>query len=112
MVEVSEKINRIVTNYISDVGKHIKIDKVYLYGSYAKGNNTEYSDLDIAIFSDEFKNQSFIDSTTFLFSIARKYKEICIEPIAFTTSDLSDNNPFVKDILKTGKEIMLESLSA
>jgi len=112
MVEVSEKINRIVNNYISDVGKHIKIDKVYLYGSYAKGNNTEYSDLDIAIFSDEFKNQSFIDSATFLFSIARKYKEICIEPIAFTTSDLNDDNPFVNDILTTGKEIMLESLSA
>ena len=108
MVEVSEKINDIVNKYITDVSKHLKIDKAFIYGSYAKGSNTEYSDLDIAIFSDGFKNQSFVDAVAFLFSIARKYKEICIEPVAFTRSDLSEDNPFVKEIINTGKEIILQ----
>jgi len=108
MDEISEKINRIVYDYISDVNKHIKIDKAYLYGSYAKGNYSEHSDLDIAIFSDGFKGQSFTDAVSFLFSIARKYKDICIEPVAFTISDLQEDNPFVKEIVTTGREIILQ----
>lgn len=106
MVEVSEKINKIVEEYISDVNKHIRIDKAFLYGSYAKGNFNEYSDLDIAIFSDGFKGQSFVDAVSFLLSIARKYKDICIEPVAFTVSDLQEDNPFVKEIISTGREIL------
>ena len=108
MDELSKKINKIVYEYISDVNKHIRIDKAYLYGSYAKGNYNEHSDLDIAIFSDEFKDQSFVDAVSFLFSIARKYKDICIEPVAFTTSDLYEYNPFVKEIVETGKEILVK----
>lgn len=108
MVEVSEKISKVVNAYISDVSKQIKIDKAYLYGSYAKGNYNEHSDLDIAIFSDSFKGQSFVDAVTFLMSLARKYRDICIEPIAFTTADLQDDNPFVKEICTTGKEIEIQ----
>ncbi len=107
MVKISEKINRIIKDYISDVNRHVKIDKAFLYGSYAKGNFNEHSDLDIAIFSDSFKGQSFVDAVSFLFSLARKYKDICIEPIAFTVSDLQEDNPFVKEIITTGKEIEL-----
>ena len=108
MVEVSEKINKIINDYISNVNQHIKIDKVYLYGSYAKGNYNEHSDLDIAIFSDSFKGQSFVDAVAFLLSLARKYRDICIEPVAFTTSDLREGNPFIKEICATGKEIELQ----
>ena len=107
MAEVPEKINNIVNKYITDVSKYLKIDKAFVYGSYAKGNSNEYSDLDIAIFSEEFKNQTFVESVAFLFSIARKYKEICIEPVAFTTSDLNEDNPFVMEIIKTGREIII-----
>lgn len=108
MAEVSEKINEVVHAYILDVSKQIKIEKAYLYGSYAKGSYNEYSDLDIAIFSDNFKGQSFVDAVSFLLSIARRYKDICIEPVAFTTSDLLEDNPFVKEICATGKEINLQ----
>lgn len=108
MVAVSEKISKVVNAYISDVSKQIKIDKAYLYGSYAKGNYNEYSDLDIAIFSDSFKERSFVDAVAFLLSLARKYRDVCIEPVAFTTSDLQEDNPFVKEICATGKEIELQ----
>ena len=107
MVEVTEKINSVVKDYITNVNKHVKIDKAFLFGSYAKGNYSEYSDLDIAIFSDSFKGQSFVDAVSFLFSLARKYKDVCIEPVAFTVSDLKEDNPFVKEIIATGKEIEL-----
>lgn len=105
MVEISQKINNIIGEYISDIQKYMKVDKAFIYGSYAKGNNNEYSDIDIAIFSDSFINQSFVESVSFLFSIARKYKEMSIEPVAFTLSDLQNDNPFVNEIIATGREI-------
>lgn len=107
MAQISEKIDKIIYEYLSDVGKNIKIDRAYLYGSYAKGNFNEYSDLDIAIFSDSFKGLSFVDAITFLLSLARKYRDVCIEPVAFTTSDLQEDNPFINEIRNTGKEIEL-----
>ena len=108
MAEISEKVNSVLYRYIADINNYIKIDKAYLFGSYAKGNFNEYSDIDVAIFSDDFKRQSFLDAVSFLFSLARKYKEVCIEPIAFTLSDLHDGNPFAKEIVATGKEIILQ----
>lgn len=86
----------------------INIEKAFLYGSYAKGNRDEQSDLDIATFSEGFKGQSFVDAVSFLPSLARKYKDICIEPVAFTVSDLQEDNPFVKEIITAGEEIELQ----
>ena len=101
----SQKINDILKTYLSDVQQFINIEKAILYGSYAKGNYNEYSDIDIAIFSDSFKNKNSIEINSFLFSLARKYKEFCIEPIGF---DLTEDNPFIREIMDTGKEIYLQ----
>jgi predicted nucleotidyltransferase len=108
MDEISEKINIIVKNYIRDVQKHVLINRAILYGSYVKGNHNEYSDVDVAIFSDSFKGKNRIEVNTFLFSLARKYKEVCIEPVGFDSSDLEEDNPFIKEILNTGKEIYVQ----
>jgi predicted nucleotidyltransferase len=105
MAEVAEKIDKIIKEYLSDVSKHVRIDKAYVYGSYASGRHDRQSDLDIAIFSDSFKDYSFVDAVTLLLSLARKYRDICIDPVAFTVSDLQDGSPFIKGILATGKEI-------
>ena len=105
MAKISERIDSTVKNYIRDVNKHISVNKAILYGSYAKGTQNEYSDVDVAIFSDGFKGKNRIEINAFLFSLARKYKNICIEPIGFGSSDLEEENPFIKEILDTGKEI-------
>ena len=99
------KVNDIVNQYINDVQRHIKVNKAVLYGSYAKGNFDEQSDVDLAIFSESFTGKNLIEMNSFLFSLARKYMEVCIEPIGFNYTDLFDDNPFVKEILNTGKEI-------
>ena len=61
--------------------------------------------MDVAIFSESFNNMRFVDATAFLFGIARKYKEICLEPVGFPISALHEGNPFVHEILETGREI-------
>ena len=55
MVKIPDKIKTIIDRYISLLrDNNIFIKDAYLFGSYAKGNNHEWSDIDIAIISDSF----------------------------------------------------------
>ena len=101
-----EAVTAIVQQYIADVQKKIPIDKVYLYGSYAKGTQRENSDVDICFFSQAFEDRRSLDILTELFYLKIKYdKDLRIEPNAFPLSELDNDNPFVKEILRTGTEI-------
>ena len=104
---ITQKIDEIAKGFVDEIRKHIIVNKAYLYGSYAKGTFDEDSDLDIAIFSENFKDKRHVEVNTFLFSLARRYKGICIEPIGFTDSEIKNNNPFVREIIETGKEIII-----
>lgn len=45
----------IVKHYINILNKKIKVDKVLLFGSFAWGNPTKHSDIDLVIVSPDFK---------------------------------------------------------
>ena len=100
-----ETINKTVSNYVADVRNAIPIDRVFLFGSCASGTATEQSDIDLCFFSRSFENLLPIDIMTQLFRLTRKYKGIDIEPRGFPTSELEKDNPFVKEILRTGQEV-------
>jgi predicted nucleotidyltransferase len=96
----------IVDQYVSDVRAALPIDKVYLYGSYANGTAQWDSDVDICFFSNSFASRNIMNIINRLFELKRKYnKYICLEPNAFPVSELDNDKPFVKEILRTGKEI-------
>lgn len=48
---------------------NIKINRAILFGSFAKGNSNEWSDIDVALVSDAFIGKRFIDREKI-----RKYK--------------------------------------
>ena len=107
-----ETVTTVVQQYIADVQKAMPIDKVYLYGSYVKGTHQENSDVDICFFSQAFESRRSLDVLTELFYLKIKYdKVLLIEPNAFPTSELYNDNPFVKEILRTGREIYPTSLA-
>jgi predicted nucleotidyltransferase len=106
MVADIETVNRIIRQFINDVKEKMPIDKVYLYGSYAKGTPHEYSDVDLCFFSEEFESRRRLDVLYELFLLKAKYdNELLLEPNAFPTSELENDNPFVKEVLRTGREI-------
>ena len=106
MITDSKTIITIVRQYIDDVKEAMPIDKVYLYGSYAKGTQRKNSDIDLCFFSQAFESRRNLDILTELFYLKIKYdKDILIEPYAFPVSELYNDNPFVKEILRTGYEI-------
>ena len=101
----TEAVTTIIKQYVDDVKKAMPIDKVYIYGSYAKGIQKETSDVDICFFSKDFESQRSLDILSELFYLKIKYdKYLLIEPNAFPTSELYNDNPFVKEILRTGQE--------
>jgi len=106
MAQDIETVTAIVQQYIADVQKAMPIDKVYLYGSYAQGTQRENSDVDLCFFSQAFEHRRTLDILTELFYLKIKYdKDLLIEPNAFPLSELGNDNPFVKEILRTGTEI-------
>jgi predicted nucleotidyltransferase len=85
------------------------VDKVYLYGSYAKGSARVDSDVDICFFLRSFGQKHRFEIIADLLGFTRnddfKFQNLYIEPNVFETSDLYDDNPFVKEVLRTGIEI-------
>ena len=101
-----EEVKRIIGQYVSEVKEALPIDKVYLYGSYANGTAQWDSDVDLCFFSSSFTSQGIMNVLDRLFELKRKYNRfICLEPNAFPASELTNDNPFVKEIVRTGKEI-------
>ncbi len=106
MDRIPESIQEVIDKYISDLKKQIPIEKVFIFGSYAKGSPHSNSDIDIAIFSDYFKNMSRIDSLYFLLLNAVDY-EIDLEPQGFTMDEYNMPVGLVSEIVNTGIELAM-----
>ncbi|MCM1170290.1 MAG: nucleotidyltransferase domain-containing protein [Bacteroides sp.] len=91
---------RLARQYKALVSESLPVQAVYLYGSYAKGNQTEESDIDIAVVVDKLSDNYF-DDTPILWRLRRKIS-LLIEPVLLT-ADV--DNPLYYDILKTGVRI-------
>jgi predicted nucleotidyltransferase len=98
-----EKVNTIVNSFIEIIKQDIKIDEVYLFGSYAKGTSNEYSDIDIAIVSKDFEGIRFFDRKKLLKYLVKINTDI--ELHTFKTEDFTTDDPFVAEIIKTGIKI-------
>ena len=99
-VLVVEKVKR----YLSELNKHgIKIERAYLYGSYARGNYHKDSDIDIVIISRDFQGARFSDwkrIAPFSDDI-----DVRIEPMPYRPEDFTDSDPLAVEVMATGEEI-------
>ncbi|MGA1826561.1 MAG: nucleotidyltransferase domain-containing protein [bacterium] len=97
-----EEIIKIINRFLQLIRKHnISFEHAYLYGSYAKGNSHEYSDIDIAIVAEDWTPDIF-DAQFELMKIGRKI-DSRLEPHPFRKSDFDASNPYVREIITTGK---------
>jgi len=86
MAVISDEIRKELDDYIKELSIELKRFKIYLYGSYAYGEPTKDSDIDIMIFSNDFENDNPIEIELFLRKKARKYKNY-FEPIGYKYYD-------------------------
>ena len=50
-----DQLKNIVIGIIEQLRCEIPIKEIILFGSYAKGNPKEYTDIDLAVIADRFK---------------------------------------------------------
>ncbi|MCK4701401.1 MAG: nucleotidyltransferase domain-containing protein [Bacteroidales bacterium] len=81
---------------------HFNIEKVYLFGSYAKDTHREDSDIDVAVVVNHLEGDYF--STTPLLWKLRRLIDDRIEPV-FIEKD-NDKGGFLDEIQKYGIEIV------
>jgi predicted nucleotidyltransferase len=82
--------------------RNYPVKRMFLYGSYARGNQNPDSDIDLAIILNElpdpFQTQVNLLKLTWNFDTR-------IEPHPFEEKDFISTNPVIKEILATGIEI-------
>ena len=100
-----ETVRKLAEEYAENVRRVLPVDKVFLYGSYAKGTSTDLSDVDICFFLSDFNGKRRVDIIGELLGLCGRYKGAYFEPNAFPTSEIERGNPFVKEIISTGIEI-------
>jgi predicted nucleotidyltransferase len=103
---VPEGLRSVLSQYIKDLDREIGVEKAYLFGSYAKGKAGNGSDIDIAVFSNRFDNESRIDAIRYLLKKAAKYGGYDLQPVGYGTKKLRDSDdPLISEILNTGIDI-------
>lgn len=105
MAQINAKILDIIRRFILEATKYnIHIQQAVLFGSYAKGTNNEWSDIDVAIVSSDFIGLRYLDNQ----KISRPKLNISydLETHPFRPEDFNEDNPFVKEILSSGVRIL------
>lgn len=101
LVEIPNKVIEIIFKFIKEAKiDNINIEQAILFGSYAKGTQNKYSDIDLAVVSADFEGNRFKDNLKL--AEAKLRTSIDLETHPFRIQDFSIDNLFVKEILKEG----------
>jgi len=91
MVKTAQEIKEIAKRYADELKKAgIKPQRIILYGSYAKGQPREESDIDFIVISEDFKNMNFRERLELLGIAAGRVFEP-IEAIGYTSEEFEKN---------------------
>lgn len=105
MAEIPDSVIKKIELFLAELkNNHFKIEKAVLFGSYAKGVFNDWSDIDLALVSDDFSGDVFEDKCKI-----RKFKAASswdISPMPFRKNDF-ENSIFARDeILSNGISIL------
>lgn len=100
-----KKLHTHIQNFLSELEvNNFVINRVVLFGSYAKGGVHENSDIDLAIWLKNDVEQQ----EDFLRSISAKFHPISAK--YYTSNETEKEDPFIGVIEKTGQEIPIENI--
>ncbi len=108
MAERLSFVKKIVHEYIKILAtKGIRVERVILYGSYARGKERKDSDIDIIIIAKDLKKINFPERLGFLSQATLRIKAP-LEVIGYTPDEVKDKrgkSVFWDEITSTGKEV-------
>lgn len=98
-------IDNAIAKYLALIKKEFSdIESAYLFGSYAKGNSTDDSDIDLALIFTNLDDSRRFNIQVQLMLFAAQI-DSRIEPHPISHDDFNSGNPFVAEIKKTGIEV-------
>jgi predicted nucleotidyltransferase len=102
-IEIGKKYLRILLQH------KYPVNRVILFGSYAKGNPHPDSDIDLAIILKELQDpfQTQVD----LLKLTWKFNTL-VEPHPYDEDDYNSSQPIIKQIRQTGIEIFPAAIEA
>jgi len=96
-----ETVINMVKQYANIVAKELSPVTIVLFGSYARGNARDDSDIDVAVIFDGFTG-NWHETSSMLWRLRREIS-YDIEPVLLDSAE--DKSGFVKNIYKTGQII-------
>jgi uncharacterized protein len=99
-----DQVVNLIRGFVAKLRQEIPITEIILFGSYAQGNPKEFSDIDLALISDWFKDRSKIENMQYLSKIAATYNTM-IEALPFTEEEYKnlDKRSFLASIVQNGR---------
>jgi predicted nucleotidyltransferase len=80
--------------------KKVRIEKAFLFGSYARGDANDDSDIDVAVLSPDFEGVRFSDKQKLNIALAQLDSRLEIHP--YRSDEFNRSNWFVQEILLVG----------
>ncbi len=101
---IPKEIIKEIDRYVDILKKDkISIAGVFLYGSYAKGTQHKWSDIDVCVVSKNFHDP--YKAMRYLWMKRPKDSGLTIEPVGFSPKDFSEDSSLIAEIKKTGIRI-------
>ena len=96
-IEIGKKYFRLLQE------RNYPVNRIFLFGSFARGNQHKESDIDLAIFMRELPDpfQTRVDLLKLTWNFDTR-----IEPHPFEEQDFNSINPVIHEIRRTGIEII------
>ena len=109
---MDKAINEKIMDYIKLIqNKYTDFEAVYVFGSYARGNSNQDSDIDLALIFRDLDDSKRFDLQVQLMLLASQI-DTRIEPHPVSYDDFYSDNPFVAEIKRTGFELLEKSTKA
>ena len=106
MAQIDDKqaIIEIVIKYADALKRDVEVSKIFIFGSYSRGQQHVDSDIDVAIVSPDFTDD-IIENQVRLMKYRREI-DLRIEPRPFKPAEFNSHNPLAREIMETGIELL------
>lgn len=103
--KANRNIDTTVKKYIAELEQHIRVERVILFGSCSRGEQGEYSDIDLAVVSPDFHGGTEEDYLL-LGRVARKIDPL-LEALPYGPEDFPnrESGDFLDEIVRTGRVV-------
>lgn len=107
--DIYPDVEEVIDAFIRELRKRIRVQRVILFGSYARGTPRPWSDIDLAVVSPDFHGGTEEDHDL-LAEVARRVTPQ-IEAIPYLPEDFADcdSRSFEADLLRGGKVMFDEA---